>query len=237
MILVVGGVSMKKDVHHVTIMDSALCIPSLLYRIVKNSVINPCERYFIFVFYSGNFYDSKIRQLINLSTLSTVNGFEKVSVSVIDSRQLNIQRALSSGEVEYSKVNIVLFDSFKTALKYFTIDEVDLLFLGDNQQIMTDILSSKCLITPSIAMTTCVSNMFHKYNIPFKFVEYFREILFVRGAADATIHMKQSILHTEGQTPIFSPDDIDDILSEFFSDIMKDDETNEEDDEENANED
>lgn len=218
---------MKKNLSHVTVMDSTICILSLVYRIVKNSALNLSEQYFVFVYCSGNFYDSKIRRLTNISTLSTANGCEKISVSVIDSRKLDTQCALSCNEIEFSKLNIVLFNSFKTVLKYFVIDEVELVFIKDSKQIMTDMLG-KCIVTPSISMTTSVSDMFHEYNIPFKFAEYFREVLFVQGTVDAKIHMKQSIIQIEKQTPMFNPDDIDDILLEFFADIADNEKNDEE---------
>lgn len=212
---------MKKNISHVTIMDSEICILSLLYRIIKNSRINPCEQYFIFVHCSEEFYGSKIRSLMNIATLSTSDGSEEIPISVIDIRRKEFQNTFSCGEFAFAKLNVILFDSFKVALKYFAINEVDLIFLGDGQNIIKDILSNKCFITPSIAMTTSASDAFCKYSIPFKFAEYFREVLFIKGKVNARIHMKQSLLCVEKETPTFSPKDIDDILLQFFSNIEK----------------
>lgn len=209
---------MKKQIFHAVVLDNLYCILSLLYRMVKNSTIVPCANQFIFVHYAGGLYDSKLQVLKAVKTLSTARGNERVSFSLFNLRDPKLQKAITQGKVDFARVNVILFTDLRDVFKCFSIDEVELFFIGANKDMLVELINHKCITTPSIAMTSRVSTLFYEYGVPFTYAEYFREILFLKGKTNAKIHVKRSIISSELDTPTYNWDNINGILTEYFSD-------------------
>lgn len=213
---------MKSKISHAVLMDQTYCLPSLLWRIVKISSIAPCPHYFLFVNVTNALQPTLINTLSSTKSLSTVQGNEKVPVSTLDLRSKETQRTILKNQAAFSRVNIVFFSKLNDVFRCFSIEEMELAFLFPNETLLSELSKHSILITPSLAMTPKVSELFYENGVLSKYAEYFRETIYIKGAGDATIHVKRSILSQELSTPKFDQDLIDQILKDFFGESPND---------------
>lgn len=205
---------MKKIVHAV-VMDTARGLLSLLLRIVKDSAISPCSGRFLFVCCHNHTENRIIQSLMSISTLSSINGKERVPIRVWDLRLSKIRKSLLEVNT-CTDINVFVIDNVNDLLNVFSVEEVEFIFGANSEDLLKQFLEQSWIVTPSIALTRKASELFSEYHVPFYFVEYWREKIYLEGEKDAVIHMTESIISVEMSMCTCIPSEINSILEEFF---------------------